>query len=57
MFLKLEGEASGYPSWVRSPAGEERYIKSLNKSEGIRLDRESIKTNAAKRGLAKFCLN
>ena len=26
-------------------------------SEGIRLDRECMKCNAAKRGLAKLCLN
>jgi hypothetical protein len=25
-FLKLKAEASGYPSWVRSPEDEERYI-------------------------------
>ena len=25
-FLKLEAEASGYPSWVQSPADEDRYI-------------------------------
>ena len=32
-------------------------IKSFWESEGIRLDKESIKYNAAKRGLAKLCLN
>ena len=56
-FLKLKVEASGYPTWVRIPANEERYIESFWKSEGIRLDREAIKPNAAKRGLAKLCLN
>ena len=30
---------------------------SFWKSEGIRLNREAIKPNAAKRGLAKLCLN
>ena len=30
-------------------------MESFWKNEGIRLDRESIKSNAAKRGLAKFC--
>jgi len=34
-----------------------RFIDSFEQSEGIRLDRESIKFNAAKRGLAKLCLN
>ena len=56
-FLKLKAEASGYPAWVRTPAYEERYIESFWKSEWIWLDREVIKPNAAKRGLAKLCLN
>ena len=56
-FLKLKAEASGYPGWVRSPADEELYIETFLKNEGIRLDRECIKSNAAKRGLAKLCLN
>jgi len=55
--LKLKAEASGYPSWVCSPEDEELYIESFWKNEGIRLERESIKSNAAKRGLAKLCLN
>jgi len=46
-FLKIKAEASGYPSWVRSPEDEERFIDSFEQSEGIRLDRESIKFNAA----------
>ena len=56
-FLKLKEEASGYTAWVRSPADEDKYIESFWKSEGIRLDRETIKTNAVKRGLAKLCIN
>ena len=56
-FLKLKAEASGYPSWVRSPEDEERYIQSFRESEGIELDKASIKHKAAKRGLAKLCLN
>jgi len=56
-FLKLKAEASGYPSWVCSPEDEELFIETFWKNEGIRLDRESIKSNAAKRGLAKLCLN
>jgi len=56
-FLKLKSEASGYPDWVKNPEDEERYIKSFCESEGIRLDKEAIKYNAAKRGLAKPCLN
>ena len=56
-FLKLKAEACGYPAWVRTPADEERYIESFWKSEGIRLDREAINPNSAKRGLSKLCLN
>jgi len=42
-FLKLKAEASGYPSWVRSPEDEERYIQSFRESKGIELDKTSIK--------------
>jgi len=56
-FLKLKTEASGYPDWVRSPEDEDRYIANFFASEGIRLDKEAIRPNAAKRGLAKLCLN
>jgi hypothetical protein len=28
-FLKLKAEASGYPSWVRTPGDEDRYIVVL----------------------------
>jgi hypothetical protein len=56
-FLKLKAEASGYPGWVRGPEDEERYVESFWQSEGVRLDRESIRANAARRGLAKLCLN
>ena len=56
-FLKLIAEAIGYPGRVRSPDDEELYVESFWTKEGIRLDRESIKSNAAKRGLAKLCLN
>jgi hypothetical protein len=57
MFLKLKAEASGYPSWVRSSEDEDRYINDFKEAKGIQLDRESIGPNAAKRGLAKLCLN
>ena len=52
-FFNLKAEASGY----RSPEDEERYIQSFRESEGIEMDKASIKYNAAKRGLAKLCLN
>jgi len=56
-FLKLKAEASGYPGWVRSPEDDDRYVELFSQSEGIKLDKERIKFNAAKRGLAKLCLN
>ena len=39
------------------PEEEERYYHSFRESEGIDLDKASIKNNAAKRGLANLCLN
>jgi hypothetical protein len=55
--LKPKAEASGYPSWVRSPEDEERYIQSFRESEVIELEKASIKHNDAKRDLVKLCLN
>jgi hypothetical protein len=55
--MKLKADASGYTAWVRSPADEERYIEWIWKSEWIRLDRGTVRRRAAKRGLAKLCLN
>jgi quinolinate synthase len=52
-FLKLKAEASGYPSWVRTSADEDRYIEEFMQSEGILFDKD----NASKRRLAKLCLN
>ena len=56
-FLKLKTESTGYPSWVRTPEDEDRYVDAFYASEGIRLDKAVIIPNAAKRGLAKLCLN
>ena len=56
-FLKLKTEASGYPSWVRTPEDEDLYIANFRASEGVMLDKDAIRPNAAKRGLAKLCLN
>jgi len=54
--VKLK-EASGYPSWVRTEDDKVRYSDQFHQDEGIRLERDSIDYNAAKRGLAKPCLN
>ena len=56
-FLRLKAGASGYPSWVRSPSIEDRYIAVFKQSEGILLDKDSICHNASKLGLAILCLN
>jgi hypothetical protein len=56
-FLKLKAEASGFQTWVRTPEDEESYIKTFYGSEGVQLDRDAIRPNAAKRGIAKLCLN
>jgi hypothetical protein len=56
-FLKLKTEASGYPSWVRTHADKDQYIRQFYESEGNHLDKDSISFNASKRGLAKLCLN
>jgi len=56
-FLKLKEEASDYPGWVHSPEDEKRYVETLWTSEGIRIEKESIRYNAAERGLATLCLN
>ena len=56
-FLKLKMEDSGYPSWVRTPEDEDRYVDAFFASEGIGLDKVLIRPNAAKRSLAKLCLN
>jgi hypothetical protein len=57
MFLKLKAEASGYPRWVQGPDDEEAYVRSFREIEGIEIDKNLIQKNAAKRGLAKLCLN
>jgi len=53
-FLKLKDETSGYPSWVLNPEDEERYVETFNAREGVLLDRDAIRRNDAKLGLAKF---
>jgi hypothetical protein len=56
-FLKLKAEASGYPDWVRSSDDENRYIREFSVSEVIQLYKDCIQRNAARRALAKLCLN
>jgi len=56
-FLKLKAEASGYPTWVSTSQDEDRFIDAFKASEGIFLDKDKIQPNAARRALAKLCLN
>jgi len=56
-FLKLKAQASGYLGWVHSKNNKERYVESFWTNKRIRLEKEAIRYNAAKRGLAKLCLN
>ena len=56
-FLKLKAEASGYPRRVRTEKDEVQYIDQFHQDEGVRLDKNSISYNAAKRGLAKLCVD
>ena len=44
-FLKLKTEASGYPSWVRTPE-DVSYINMFKASESLLLDRNAIRSNA-----------
>ena len=56
-FLKLKAQGRGYHSWVRIPEDEIRYVETFNPREGVMMDRDAIRPNAAKRGLVKPCLN
>jgi len=56
-FFKLKAESSGFASRVRTEMDEVQYIDQFYQDEGVRLDRDSIRYNAAKRGLAKLYLN
>jgi len=55
--LKLKAEGSGYSRWVRTAEEQDRYIDLFYQNEDVRLDRDSIRYNVAKQGLAKQCLN
>jgi hypothetical protein len=42
---------------MKTPADEDKYVEYFRESEGIELEKTAIQKNAAKRGLAKRCLN
>lgn len=52
--LKFKAGASGYPSWLKSPDKEHRDVREFRDSEGIQLDKGSIRPYAARRGIAKL---
>jgi len=54
--LKFKTEAGGYPDGDRTPEDDDQYIDNFFASERIRLDNETIRLNATKRGLTKLCL-
>jgi hypothetical protein len=56
-FLKLKAEVSVYLTWVRNPDDEDRFVHNFNDSEGILLNKDAIRPNAAKTAIAKLCLN
>ncbi|KAK9395671.1 hypothetical protein NXF25_019032 [Crotalus adamanteus] len=55
--LRQKQEASGYPDWCKTEQDEEQYIQDYEKMEGVRLRRDHIEVNPAKRQIAKLFLN
>jgi hypothetical protein len=55
--LKIKQEASGYPACVESEEEKKRYIQDYNDKEGIRLDKNNIKSNSGLKALSKPLLN
>jgi hypothetical protein len=47
-FLKIKVEASGFPDWFRTSDDEDIYVQAFSESEGICLDKDGIKFNAAR---------
>jgi len=57
MFLKLNEESSGYPTWVQSE-DKNKYIEDYRRAEGIALDSINFqKCRATYFGKAKIELN
>ena len=56
-FFKRNAEASGYRTWVFNRDDEERFVETVNARESVLMDRDAIRPNAAKSGMAKLCLN
>jgi len=56
-FLRIKQEASGYPSWVKTPEDQDLYIQQYRDVEGIELRKDSIGQNPGLRTVAKLALN
>ena len=56
-FLKSKQQASGYPSWVKTDADKDEYIRRFAEREKIQLDKDSIEKNSGLRSLSKLMLN
>ncbi|XP_043268101.1 uncharacterized protein [Venturia canescens] len=57
-FLKIKQEASGWPeNCLTSDAARKAYIEEFEKSEGIKMNHDSIEKNPGLRSVAKLCLN
>jgi len=57
MFVKLKTSYSGFPSWCKSQADKDLFVKSFFENEGVLLDVNSIAKNSGYRSLAKLLLN
>uniref|UniRef100_H3ANZ5 DNA-directed DNA polymerase n=1 Tax=Latimeria chalumnae TaxID=7897 RepID=H3ANZ5_LATCH len=57
MHLKGKQEASGFSDWYTDEAKCQKYIDEYYKREGIRLSRQNIRVNPAKRQISKLFLN
>ena len=53
-WYKIKAETSGYPKGIVS---EDQYIRDFERIEGIKLDKENIKSNPGLRSIAKLMLN
>lgn len=56
-FLKIKTEASGFPSWCKTPSDKEKFIQNFYEKEGVLLEPENIEKNPGLRSLSKICLN
>ena len=56
-YLQLKQEASGWPSWCKTPEDRQCYLDDYEAHEGIRLREDHIRVNPGLRALAKLFLN